>query len=71
VGPASRCSTPSGAAPSARQLKEANARGARHVVLLGPDEVRRGAVTLRVMATGEQRELAVDALLERPAGLLG
>ncbi|HSJ05345.1 MAG TPA: histidine--tRNA ligase [Longimicrobiales bacterium] len=52
-----------------RQLKEANARGARRVILLGPDEVRRGAITLRVMATGEQRELAVDTLLARPAGL--
>jgi histidyl-tRNA synthetase len=43
-----------------RQLKEADARGARHVVLLGSDEVARGAVTVRTMRTGEQREVRID-----------
>jgi histidyl-tRNA synthetase len=53
-----------------KQLKEADARGARHVVLLGPDEVQRGAVMLRSMATGEQREVPLDELLQDPAAVL-
>jgi histidyl-tRNA synthetase len=53
-----------------RQLKEANARGARHVVLLGTDEVERGAVTLRRMATGAQHEVPIQALLDDPAAAL-
>jgi histidyl-tRNA synthetase len=53
-----------------RQLKEADARGARHAIILGTDEVARNAVMLRTMATGEQRELSLDALLGDPAGSL-
>jgi histidyl-tRNA synthetase len=54
-----------------RQLKEADARGARHAVILGSDEVSRGAVTVRTMATGEQTEVPVDRLLGDIAGVLG
>lgn len=50
-----------------RQLKDANARGARYVILLGPDEATRGAAVVRTMATGEQREVPIDRLL-RDAG---
>jgi histidyl-tRNA synthetase len=53
-----------------KQLKEADARGARHVVLLGPDEVQRGAVMLRSMGTGEQREVAIEMLLATPDEVL-
>jgi histidyl-tRNA synthetase len=53
-----------------KQLKEADARGARHVVLLGPDEVQRGAATIRSMVTGEQREVAIDELLRDAAAVL-
>ncbi|MGH7507826.1 MAG: histidine--tRNA ligase [Longimicrobiales bacterium] len=45
------------------QLKEADARGARHVVLLGPDEVAAGVAQLRSMETGEQSSIALDELL--------
>jgi histidyl-tRNA synthetase len=54
-----------------KQLKEANARGAAHVVLLGTDEVARGAAMVRSMVTGEQREVSLDALLNDPAAALG
>jgi histidyl-tRNA synthetase len=53
-----------------KQLKEAHARGARHAVILGPDEVHRGAVVLRDMSTGQQREVPLDALLGGGTGVL-
>ncbi|MEX0907800.1 MAG: ATP phosphoribosyltransferase regulatory subunit, partial [Gemmatimonadota bacterium] len=53
-----------------RQLKEADARGARTALLLGSDEVARGAATIRAMATGEQREVSLDELLRDPSGAL-
>jgi histidyl-tRNA synthetase len=53
-----------------RQLREADARGARRAVLLGPDEVARGAATVRVMASGEQREVALEQLRKDPAAAL-
>jgi histidyl-tRNA synthetase len=54
-----------------KQLKDANARGATHVILLGTDEVARGAATVRTMATGEQREVPLDALLQDAGAALG
>ncbi|HEX6307905.1 MAG TPA: histidine--tRNA ligase [Longimicrobiales bacterium] len=47
-----------------KQLREADARGAARVVLLGPDEVARGAATVRTMATGEQHEITLDSLMD-------
>jgi histidyl-tRNA synthetase len=51
-----------------KQLKEADARGASRVILLGPDEVASGAATVRVMASGEQKAVPLDELT-RPAAL--
>ncbi|MGH8722642.1 MAG: ATP phosphoribosyltransferase regulatory subunit [Burkholderiales bacterium] len=45
-----------------RQLKEADARGARRVVLLGPDEVAAGVARVREMDTGEERNVPLDVL---------
>jgi histidyl-tRNA synthetase len=42
------------------QFKVADRSGARAVVVLGPDEVARGVVTVKDLATGEQREVAAD-----------
>jgi histidyl-tRNA synthetase len=53
-----------------KQLKEADARGARQVIILGTEEVARGAVTVRSMAGGEQSEIGIERLLEDPAGAL-
>lgn len=46
-----------------KQLKEADARGARRVILLGPDEVARGSATVRMMGTGEQHDVSLEALM--------
>jgi histidyl-tRNA synthetase len=46
-----------------KQLKEADARGAARVILLGPDEVARGAAIVRSMSTGEQREVTLDEIM--------
>jgi histidyl-tRNA synthetase len=44
------------------QLREADGRGFRYSAILGEDELARGVVSLRCMNTGEQREVAMEAL---------
>jgi histidyl-tRNA synthetase len=48
-----------------RRMKRANRLNARAALILGPDEAARGAVTLRDLDSGEQEEVARDALTER------
>jgi histidyl-tRNA synthetase len=50
----------------ARRLRRANKIGALAAILLGEDELARGAVTLRNLGTGEQAEVS---LAELPAQL--
>ncbi|MEJ2501697.1 MAG: histidine--tRNA ligase [Gemmatimonadota bacterium] len=45
-----------------KQFKEADSRGARRTVVLGPSEVERGVAVVRSMDTGEEREVPLDAL---------
>ncbi len=45
-----------------KQLKAAAQEGARRTVVLGPDELARGAVVVRDMATGEEREVPIGDL---------
>lgn len=45
-----------------KQMKAAQKEGAREVLVIGPDEVARGCVRSRDMTTGEERDIAVDAL---------
>ncbi len=45
-----------------RQFKEANARGARHVAIIGPDDVARGEVVVREMASGAERHVPLEEL---------
>jgi len=45
-----------------KQFSQAGQEGAREVVVLGPDEVERGRVVVRRMDSGEEREVALDAL---------
>ncbi len=57
--------TLSDAARSTRsQMNEANRLGARRVVILGPDEVAKRVATVRDMESGEQREVALDYLVQ-------
>ena len=46
-----------------KQLKEADARGAARVILLGPEEVARGSASVRSMTTGEQRDVPLEELM--------
>ncbi len=52
------------------QMKQADRLGARFVVVLGEDEVRRGVAAIREMATGAQEETALDAVPETLAARL-
>jgi histidyl-tRNA synthetase len=45
-------------------LDYANSRGARRVVLLGSKELERGVATVKDMASGQQKEVALDKLAE-------
>jgi histidyl-tRNA synthetase len=58
------------AAGMGRQLKEADARGARVVILLGPDEVSRGAAIVRRMEAGEQVEVPLAELRADPVRMV-
>lgn len=45
------------------QMRSANAAGARHVVVLGPDEWARGEVKVKAMATGAETAVKAEALV--------
>jgi len=49
-----------------RQFKAANRVGAARAIVVGPDEVARGVVTERDMASGVESDLLLNDLLERP-----
>jgi histidyl-tRNA synthetase len=46
------------------QLKQANRMGARYVVIVGPEEISAGQVTLRDMGTSEEERLPISGLAE-------
>jgi histidyl-tRNA synthetase len=46
-----------------KQFKEADARGARHVIVLGPAEVAAGIAVVREMASGEEQRMPLERLL--------
>jgi len=46
------------------QMKRADRQGAGHVLIVGDAELQNGAAQLRDMATKEQREIALDGLVE-------
>jgi histidyl-tRNA synthetase len=46
----------------ARQFKEADARGARNAVVIGPDDVARGRAIVREMGSGSERSVPLDDL---------
>jgi histidyl-tRNA synthetase len=57
-----RCEFAFGGQALGKQLKLADARGARHVVVVGPDERMRGEVILRDLARKAQRAIPRDAV---------
>jgi histidyl-tRNA synthetase len=46
-----------------KQFKDADARGAGRVIVLGPDEVKQGIALVREMASGSEQRVAIDELL--------
>ena len=54
-----------------RQFRYASRRGIPFAAVLGPDEVERGVVSIRDMATSEQTEVPVDGAAEWIASRLG
>ena len=46
------------------QMKRADRTGARYVIIVGGDELARGEVTVKQMASGEQRSVGRDALVD-------
>ena len=55
----------------ARRMRRADRIGARAAVLLGDDELARGAATVRDLDSGAQSEVALDALAARLKALCG
>ena len=53
------------------QMKEAGKGGHRFAAVIGPDELERGTVQLKDLATGEQRELARAELVDALRAALG
>ena len=45
------------------QMKQANKKNARFVLILGEDEVRDSVVTLKDMSNSEQRKIAIDEVI--------
>jgi histidyl-tRNA synthetase len=54
-----------------RRMRRADRIGARAAVLLGDDELARGIATLRDLDSGEQSEVALDAVAARLIALTG
>jgi histidyl-tRNA synthetase len=53
------------------QLKVANKHEAKVAVLFGDSELEKGEVILKVLATGEQIQVAIDGVVEKVIGILG
>jgi len=52
-----------GGGSAKRQFKVADREGARFVVVIGEEEMQQGRITLKEMATGDQKELDADQLV--------
>ncbi|RLL53013.1 histidine--tRNA ligase [Mariprofundus sp. EBB-1] len=52
-----------GGGSAKRQFKVADREGARFVVVIGDEEMQQNRITLKEMATGEQKQLDVDQLV--------
>jgi histidyl-tRNA synthetase len=53
-----------GSASVGKQFKDADARGARSVIVLGPSEVEQGVVVVREMGTGQEQRVQISELVE-------
>jgi histidyl-tRNA synthetase len=46
------------------QMRQANKKNAKFVAILGEDELAKGTIMLRNMATGEQREIKISEFID-------
>ncbi len=53
------------------QLKTANKKGFPYLIIIGPDEVKRGNITLRNMKSGSQEEVSMEKLSVYLSSLMG
>jgi histidyl-tRNA synthetase len=53
-----------GADKLGRQLREADQKGARYALVVGPDELSRGEVVVKDLRSGEQRSVARDRVVD-------
>ena len=53
------------------QFGYASQKGIRYVIVVGPEEIQQGVVSLRDMETRQQRYVAADALVDEVKKLLG
>jgi histidyl-tRNA synthetase len=51
-----------------RRMQKANASGARYAVILGDDELARGQAAVKDLLSGEQRDVALEAIAEAVRG---
>jgi histidyl-tRNA synthetase len=58
------CGVDHGSKSLKSQMRSADKMGARFVVIIGEDEIKKGAAVLRDMATKEQSEAAFDKIAE-------
>jgi histidyl-tRNA synthetase len=47
-----------------KRMQKAAASGARYAIILGQDELGRGEASVKELATGEQRSVPLDRLVE-------
>jgi histidyl-tRNA synthetase len=51
-----------------KRMQKADAAGARYAVIIGDDELAAGEATVKTLATGEQRRVALDQLAQTLLG---
>jgi histidyl-tRNA synthetase len=51
-----------------KQLEHADSKGIPYVLVVGPEEVKRGKFRLKLMKTREEREVSVDELMQLLSG---
>jgi len=51
-----------------KQLEHADSKGIPYVLVVGPEEVKRGKFRLKLMKTREEREVSVDELIQLLSG---
>lgn len=54
-----------------KQIRMADQMGIPYVVLMGPQEIEKGVVVVRTLASGEQQEIPIDEAAEKIRAIAG